>query len=62
MKAAQKADAHDEYKLDKEANKAHHDEAQCGLQADLVEFCKANGSSQPVYFQPCCARATANMS
>ena len=34
-------DAHDEYKLDKEADEAHNDEAQCGLQADLVELCRA---------------------
>ena len=39
-------EAHDEHELDKEADEAHNDEAQSGLQADLVELCREN---QKVY-------------
>ena len=40
----QKMEAHDEDELDKEADEAHHDKAQCCLQADLIELCKAHES------------------
>lgn len=61
MRAAQEGNAYDEYKLDKEADEAHHDEAQCGLQADLVEFCKANEEFLAKYSQPYPVRCASHL-